>query len=207
MIRKITWSLLRPLWDLVMRATVATSDKTRVYGFEVANLRSAETDVFAEKLQAAFQVIEVTDPALFRGVRRRLQRIIIADGEVGYYHPRMRGAVIGAAYFERCSAEDIALVIVHEATHARIWSRGIRTTATRRARIEEICIDAEIAFAEKLPNARTVIAGIRKKSARPWWTDEILGERLASLVPRGGERNWLARMVKRLPRWMGVGEG
>jgi len=206
-IRNLVRWFLWPIKVLAMRAAVATSDKRQICGFEVANLRSSKADVFEEELRAAFRVIESIDLVLFRGIRRRLRRIVIADGEVGYFSPDVIGAVIGAAYFERCTAEEIALVIIHEATHARLWSRGIRTTAARRARIEKICIDAEIAFAKKLPDAQTVIAAIWEKSANPWWTNEIHGERLASVVSSRGEQNWVTRIVKKLPRWTGAGEG
>ena len=57
---------------------------------------------------------------------------------------------------ETTTLELLAAVIVHEATHARLWRRGIRYEEAQRPRIEEICIRREIAFAVKLPNGETV---------------------------------------------------
>ena len=53
---------------------------------------------------------------------------------------------------ETTTPELLAAVIVHEATHARLWRRGIRYEEAQRPRIEEICVRREIAFAAKLPN-------------------------------------------------------
>ena len=49
------------------------------------------------------------------------------------------------------SAEQVASVIAHEATHARIHHAGVSAKG-QRARIEAVCIRREIAFTSRLPN-------------------------------------------------------
>jgi hypothetical protein len=47
-----------------------------------------------------------------------------------------------------------AAVIVHEATHGRIRSRGIATTKTNRIRIERICVSEQNLFLRRLDSVR-----------------------------------------------------
>lgn len=53
--------------------------------------------------------------------------------------------------FSQAMPETTAQSIVHEATHMRIWNRGIDYEPELRGRIEQVCIRREIAFASKLP--------------------------------------------------------
>ena len=48
----------------------------------------------------------------------------------------------------------IAAVIVHEATHARLWRCGFGYDEDERHRIEAICVRRELAFARRLPDGR-----------------------------------------------------
>lgn len=53
--------------------------------------------------------------------------------------------------------EEIASIIVHEATHARLEKAGFEYVEVNRLRIEQICFRRERAFGQKLPDGRTVI--------------------------------------------------
>lgn len=60
----------------------------------------------------------------------------------------------------------IALVIVHEATHARLFRRGFGEESGRdescRLRQEAICRRAELAFLERVPNSARLASAIRE---------------------------------------------
>ena len=102
-------------------------------------------------------------------------------------------------------AESVATAIVHEATHARLWHRGIRYDEAVRQRVEGICLRRELALARKLPDGHHVRQWAENTLALPvsYWTDESARDR--SLQGRIEalqhlERNWLARIVLALLR-------
>lgn len=59
----------------------------------------------------------------------------------------------------------IAMLIVHEATHARM-RRLSHATPERRWRMERICIGAEIAFAMRVPGVEKTVDMLRAKQSR-----------------------------------------
>ena len=64
---------------------------------------------------------------------------------------------------EGTTPEMIASVIVHEATHARLFRMGIGYEEGRRARVEQVCLRRELAFAAKLPDRAKV--GLQRAEA------------------------------------------
>jgi hypothetical protein len=79
------------------------------------------------------------------------------------------------------STEQIASVIVHEATHARLARTGIAYAEDLRARVEVLCLSQELAFAAKLPNGaelrEVVQRDIKAYSAPEFWADEPFSAR------------------------------
>jgi hypothetical protein len=63
---------------------------------------------------------------------------------------------------ETSTPEQIASMIVHEATHARLLRSGIDYSEDLRARVEAVCVRREIAFATRLPNG----AQVRERAER-----------------------------------------
>jgi hypothetical protein len=80
---------------------------------------------------------------------------------------------------ERTTPEMIASVIVHEATHARLFRMGIGYEESRRVRVEQVCLRRELAFAAKLPDRARV--GLQSAeallNALPDLSNEALTER------------------------------
>jgi hypothetical protein len=117
----------------------------------------AETPYYARIITAALQMIKESDPRRFRGVRCQIQFIVSSTRPFG-----------GGAYFgdtKTCefdfgmlrSDEDLqfytpwyACALVHEATHGRLQSSGIRYTPSNRVRIEKLCVTEEQRFAKRL---------------------------------------------------------
>ena len=52
------------------------------------------------------------------------------------------------ALSDQTSAEQLAMTLVHEATHGYLHFRAISYKEERRARIERVCVQTEIAFAK-----------------------------------------------------------
>jgi hypothetical protein len=74
------------------------------------------------------------------------------------HFPRPKTCHLSAKFVEDYSAANVAIAIVHEATHARVGQAGIPLYPDLRSRIERRCVREEIAFAQRLP--RTDYPGI-----------------------------------------------
>lgn len=195
-------ALLTPLKTLFMRLAVASNPRVPLEGLELVDLsHDSGNPRTAECIRSALHILARNSPSALEGVKRRLRRIIITNGDVAYYTDDVRGAVIGGTYLERCGPTELALLIVHEATHARLYRARVRSTWATRERIERICINAELAVARKLPGAEHLVQDIEKKAAKPWWTPSVQGDRLATAATASNAPGWLVRLVRRLPNW------
>ena len=122
--------------------------------------------------------------------------LVAGGGET--YHPALRGYLIEVPTLMHGSTAQIAMRIVHEATHARIDQNGLRYTASRRGRIEARCVSEEIAFAQRLPNSDSLVAHARQKLSTPWWTESDLHERRLEQLRAYGWPRWLTTVYSRI---------
>lgn len=104
-----------------------------------------------DKLEAALRRIEEVSPGLMMRVRNDSQRIVIVSdlGSLagGWDHPR-RVCMLAARLVEHVPIDSLAAVIVHEATHAALWNRGI-SSEERQEWEEELCLRVDRRFYRK----------------------------------------------------------
>jgi hypothetical protein len=107
---------------------------------------------------------------------------------------------------EGTTAEMVASAIVHEATHARLDRRGFGYEEEVRARVEEICLRREVAFAAKLPSGtRAHERAEATLNALPDFSDEAMAILKFDGVREGLLRlsvpPWIADRVAEFARW------
>jgi hypothetical protein len=160
---------------------VAVSEKEHAYGLVLVDFSSEieESGKF-EAVKDALRMIECYDPGWTERLAAHVNQIVIAriPGAGGEYWNHSRSIVLDVQALQRQSAMAIAMLIVHEGTHARLWKRGLGRHPDREA-IERICVRAEIAFASRVPNSERLIEGARAKLQSRWWeapqtTDRML---------------------------------
>ncbi len=127
---------------------------------------SNRTPHFREVILAALRLLKQTDPYRYARVRRRLSWIVytrLNPHTAAEYQHGTRTCAIDVR--ELSSAEDLeflvgwnALVLVHEATHGGIRSRGIQYTPEHRLRIEQLCVKEEQAFVRRLASKKPDLA-------------------------------------------------
>ena len=112
---------------------------------------------------------------------------------------------------ERCvlgeytTTEQVAGVIVHEATHARLHQWGIGYEQELRDRVERVCMRRELAFAAKLPEGESIRRWVEARQERSDYSNaefsarEIAGARDALL--RLDAPAWFADMMISVMRW------
>jgi hypothetical protein len=120
----------------------------------------SEPEPILRRIEKALSLIKHYDRVRYDRLIRDLRRIwvlVLPTGLANFTHT-IDACEIDTRFFlaEMTTPELIAATIVHEATHARLWRRGIRYEEAQRPRIEEICLRSEIAFAAKLPNGEDV---------------------------------------------------
>ncbi|MER9939516.1 hypothetical protein [Mesorhizobium sp. M0088] len=114
----------------------------------------------ADRVVAALGLIKQFDPVRYRRIIRDLNRIWITTipGALGRFIKSTATCEIDRRFVldEQTVTEQIASTIVHEATHARLFRRGIGYEEQLRARVEGICMGREQAFAAKLPDGASI---------------------------------------------------
>jgi hypothetical protein len=162
---------------IIARMLLALSPKAIVDGFEVSALNGTLTPHLIAHLRSAIALIGDRDPRLLARIRKDVKRILLVSAGGPEYWPFANGFILNTSFVTQSDIEFIALTIVHEATHARLWKRGLRYGTDVRERIERICVDAELAFASHLKDPGYFSTHVTQKLATPWWTAAQVTER------------------------------
>ena len=107
-------------------------------------------------LNEALELIEQNDPRRFKRVKNEIRSIVqMPVAESGSYSRLTRACTIDLRHFPLTETPKFALVllaglIVHEATHGHLFSKGIMHTKKVFQRTETACWKEEVRFALKL---------------------------------------------------------
>jgi hypothetical protein len=173
--------------------------------FELFCERDAEEYVpqVFENVFAALDLIETLDPRRFRLIERNMPRIYIRRGAGAAYWSLIRTCILDLEQVRSGAIGDIALSIVHEATHARLCNRGIHPWPEWEARIETRCGKEQIAFAQRMQGAGwkmdARIEYYHQRLTRPQHTREnYYLHRLQTLRARNAPP-WIIWLAERMP--------
>jgi len=156
------------------------SARKQTDSFDVYAATSGELEAPLARIHDALHLIREYAPRRHERIRRDVRRFIILAAGGPQYWPGVDAITLTRRMLVSEPTEEVALVIVHEATHARLYSMGIRYLPAMRERIERACVRAEVAFAKELPDAEWWVASVQKQLDTPWWTDaEIHARRSA----------------------------
>ena len=142
-----------------------------------------EAERARDRLSAALNIIRTLSPTRYAYLQRDLSRICIGTTHNLAECHFPTGLCLLQTHFVLASAtipEHIALALVHEGTHARLHRAGFGYDEPRRARIERLCVTAELIVARRLPDAEYLvshIAGQLPSHDSDRWTNQALHER------------------------------
>ena len=192
--------LANPLRALVLRATLRVWPHHSIRGFLVTDLSSAGSGLpeVLSKLESALALYALHDARGFDRFCRNVRRFVLVDVPGPEYVHCVRACMLRAAYVEEASPEQVAMTVVHEGTHARLWSAGFDYAPTRRQRIESICVRAETAFAMKLPVGEQLAEQARGKLREDWWSEENEYRRRLGQLKELGRPGWYLRFYEYL---------
>jgi hypothetical protein len=155
-----------------------------------------------DRVDAALSLIRLHDPVRYRRLTQDLKRIWLRrlPGCIGRFDPPSSTCELDNRFVQddETTTEMIAALIVHEATHARLWRHGIRYEENIRFDVEGVCIRREIAFSAKLPEGGL----IRDRAMRK--LDALSDEELSDVGQRHRLREQLDSMLRGVgvPRWI-----
>src|ERR1700724_2307085 len=207
-----TWRADRP--RLADRIMLRFSKRRHLDGLWIGTWETDAEPILC-RIEAALLLIKRYDRIRYDRLLRDLQRVwvLLLPSSIGSFEDRIYRCEIDTRYClaETTTPELLAAVIVHEATHARLWRHGIRYEEAQRPHIEEICLRREIAFAAKLPNGEDARDQAERTLALcasgEYWTSAAFRERYieggVELLRYMGVPGWLALVF----RWLWVKRG
>lgn len=122
----------------------------------------------ARKVEAALSLIEDHDPACYARLKRDLAAIVLwpAAPFAGALNSATRICLLSRSMVEEDRAGlATAVVLVHEAMHARLLRMRARKDARRLRQIERICKRAELQFLLSIPDFTDRDTAIRRAEA------------------------------------------
>jgi hypothetical protein len=175
------------------------STTRRVLGINLSSymLRSEYELVFFGRVQRALELIGRYEPRRFDRIRRDVRTICGVSGGPNYYERAGRAIMLTLPSILSTPAANLAMTIVHEATHGRIDDRGIAYFAENRARIETACVRQEVVFARSLPGGEALADAELAKLEKPWWNDDDIAAGQIQLLRAEEPPAWLGRLVER----------
>ena len=157
-------------------------------------------DELAARLDRALTLLGHSDARRDRALRSYARQFIVWAAEYSLAFPRSGQIVLSASMLETGSVPWIASMVVHEATHLRIYHRGIPYTRALKGRIERRCVAEQAAFL-RLCGREAEAAYVEDALKEQWWTDEhvkLSSDRFAKEAQLTRWHLWLGRAF----RWL-----
>lgn len=171
-LRALVGLVTTPLRLLSMRLLAAMSARRMVHGVEIRDLSGAAPSDTFDKIRNALTVLEQASALRFHQLQSRGVRLYLTTGTGSAYWPSLRACLIRVSTIQSLAVQEIALIIAHEATHARIDAQGVRVSVRNRERAERLCTRIEEEVAMEMPNASEQLARIARQRDLEWWTEE-----------------------------------
>ncbi len=202
--------LLKP-GGLFERISIWMSFKRRFDGLWIGIIADKKDNHLLDRIEDALKLIKQHDPLRYSRILRDIERIwtSIRLSGGGEFNPISRICHLDKRYVESSSAQAIASVIVHEATHGYPCLLKMGYPEKLRYRIEQICIHQELLFARRLPNSKSLCENLERKLKRDpsFWSNREIATRRPSQEIAGlkatGVPDWLIKMAlkARAIRW------
>lgn len=160
------------LWRGIELASPRSS--AREFELRAVSVPTGMEKLFYAKVCLALDLIGKYEPRRLNRIRRDVRAIAGVAGGSHQYKAMTRSIVLSWPGVLRSTSAELAMTIIHEATHGRIIDFGVRYDEPLRARIEGICVAQEAVFARALPGGEQLAKGALEKLSQPWWSPNDL---------------------------------
>jgi hypothetical protein len=153
------------------------------------------------RLAAAVTLVGRADPRRCRRMQLDVRRIVVlgvATPNAGF-DPYTSAIYVRCGVVAECTAQVTAALLVHEATHARIWRAGVHEVEPIHARLERRCWLETLAFVLRVPDNAVVrdwVVSILDEEA--WGTyakhgsDQETAQQFRQLFSLAAIREWIS---------------
>jgi hypothetical protein len=174
----LTNKVLARILERLLRLRMLPTESQELLGIRVyfVDRRFMDPPAAFARVANALVLIRQTDPERFRRLKRYIRQIVLLrrSRTAGAFYPGTSMCSLETSFVRDYSSAQVALLLVHEATHARMCASGVSASPNLRHRIELRCISEEIAFGRRLPpdqfpEVNDWIAGrLRSEPTRPF---------------------------------------
>jgi len=188
---------VRPVRWIFSRTALAISPSTVIQGFIVVDLIIAKHDAgLFDRVAQVLDLVHSTDARRWQRMRHDVQRILIMHTGVraGSYWGELNACVLDANHLRDDDVRSVAMTLAHEAMHARLEQAGFGYPPSQRTRIERLCLKAEIALGERLPDSDGLVEEARRAMDEVWWSIDARNERQAQELRVLGWPKWAVRL-------------
>lgn len=195
MIRPILQAVRRLLLEIDLRL----SSHWTIEGVSIHNTSNRVTDEVARmRAAAAFDVLKTHDSRRFGLVKRSISRIVIAQQPYDSYLRYAHACALSDQNLVQQDPAWTAGIIIHEAIHARLHSRGISPASVAdRRRIEALCVKEQRRFLAKVPNTEQMIVHLNVELQTEWFSDEGRHQAQIDKLKALDAPEWIIRWVKK----------
>ena len=148
-----------------------------------------------QALAGAFTLLDHVSPFMLRRVKRELRRYLLRDTAFPRYIPHLRCVLLGKDSIAQSNNAEIALILVHEATHARLERLGVRATRFGLERIEMVCMRRELALASHFPDSAAWTNYVESKINSRFWARKHIRERLERELLKSNFPPWVVKSL------------
>jgi hypothetical protein len=192
--------ILKWVGTVGLRLTLRRIEDTRLFGIPVASI-ARDHGHEIDRMRVALKLIRNHDPKRLDQMRKDFDVILIGplQGRKGklYHNPVV--CQVDLEYARTASVREIALAVVHEAEHARrVDSIRYHETEGRLAE-ERRCLEAELAFATRLPSSHTLTKAIRDRFSllEQHYSDAAVHDSEMAILRGQGVPEWFLRLTER----------
>lgn len=147
--------------SIALTALVRGRRRCVVEPFEVIDFSgNAQIGEVVGKLLEAANLIRDCDARRYISVLAELKRIVLLDWHIqaARYYALSRTLVLQRKSVEDTRISVLASMLVHEATHGRIYRRGVAYIPRLRSRIERLCLRNEVWFLRRVQGAELLLS-------------------------------------------------
>ncbi len=164
-----------------------------------------ERPALAARLTDALHIIARHSPLRLAYLQRDIDGVLIgATSNLGEWVPGARLVMLNFKYVlaSTTSSEALALTLIHEGMHARLTRAGFAYDEARRARLERICVSAELLVARRIPGGAELVSSAEQRLTYPegFWSDAAFRHRRSAALEELGTAG-------RIGFWIGQGGG
>lgn len=184
----------RLAWIAMRRSGAAVE----LEGAQVLDLGKAPPGPAINSLADGLSVLQNYAKLFHSRVHQACDRYVLFDEASPEYWPLADAIIFGKSELADSNNGEVALALVHEATHARLERLGLSAKRFGLDRIEQACVRRERCAAAMLPNSSQWVAFVDAKASTCWWsadkTARHLERQLAGSNPNR-VRAWIAHVV------------